>query len=294
MSISLLLVNDSNLDFNLSKSLRDFLDGTKISYRVIRSNERSYAGSLNLAHGGIQTQYVALMNSDDISGRYRLIRQIIAIEEKNADMCIGNLLKFKGFFILPALGGKNYLNDYSFELLLLGPYGADASILMRSDIWESQFKFDKKISQADWDISLRLYSGIKVVGARNAKYFYRIHRKQVSKNNPEGFSQIYSNWRLLSLSLGLPDVTLEVAKAIAAPWEKVDKDMFIIHEFENWASCFLSLFSPGPKQRKANSLIRRRRVILFAMGIKAPLEPRTFLVMAFEFILLFLTRSLRG
>jgi glycosyltransferase involved in cell wall biosynthesis len=233
------------------------------NYILLKNKKNGYASAINLGLSKVASEFVALMNSDDLVSKERLKLQIKNITRTGSDICIANLQKFgiKGF--VPSISGKIDASMYSSKLLLLGAYGADASILFRSSI-ASEIVFYEGAKSADWITALRTYPKFVLSGEKDAIYYYRIHENQVTSQstyNDDNFFQVYPFWKEYNSQLGLPYLEFESAMLIAAIHEYKPTSVVDYKKIKSWTEKYLSLFENQQEKKVAMQLIKRRIVI---------------------------------
>lgn len=149
--------------------------------KIISCPGLKYEEAIALGVKNSKAKYVALMNDDDICVKERFVKQLARMEVEMADISIcrfsrvkANLGKFHDFNFQPR-------RSYSAGMLLLGPYGANATLIANRE-W-----LDKKISREfvgvwDWSFALSTYFDAKISYLDDVLYLYRIHEGQITKN----------------------------------------------------------------------------------------------------------------
>lgn len=228
-----------------------------------------YGNAINLGLTKILNPWVALMNSDDLISEDRLYQQIFAIENTNSDGAICELIKFKFFkFIhIPPILGKISMNSYNSSYLLLGAYGADATLVLKAAKFLN-LNFNTAKLCGDWITALTKYPELKIISTPRAKYYYRIHAKQSSNmqiaSNDVILQEIFNSWAELNDALGLPEVTLDEFIFIAAPWAR-NKDTDPSREsFQFWFKEFLRLNCHSHDMKSLRKAQKRRLLLLDA------------------------------
>lgn len=140
-----------------------------------------YEEAIALGVQNSQAKYVALMNDDDICVKERFVKQLARIEADKADVSIcrfsrvtENLGRFHDFNFQPR-------NRYSASMLLLGPYGANATLLANRDWFENKIKSDFA-GVWDWSFALSNFFDVKISYLDEVMYLYRIHGGQITRN----------------------------------------------------------------------------------------------------------------
>ena len=290
VSIRLLLINDMQDHANALKFqelIEKRLKLANVAYLVIRNQGRSYATSLNACRNHIEGDFVAILNSDDLSAPERLRLQTQALEATGADVAVGNIVKFHGKLRLPSVSGHLKPSSFKWEHLLIGAYGSDASVVATKEIWLEHFRFDEVRRSSDWATALKVYPLLKITGADRAVYKYRIHGQQVtqSKNQiSDDFLSYFPDWISLNNSLGLPDVSPNVARALSQPWvkQKLGKDEFKI--MKHWCSMFRELQSDSSGSNETKSLLDRRLIISGSILFRVTQKPLLFSRMVLEYV----------
>ncbi len=212
VSVRLLLIDDRR-NFSLIPDLD--------SHIVHRTGGLGYAGALNSAKPYLESEFVALMNSDDWSSPDRLVKQITELERREGDIAICSLAKFKSSRMIPALLGEYKSHDFDCRVLLLGAYGADATWLTRRDTWKSSFHFEESLV-SDWLSAMKILPKLKVVSVDEKLYWYRQHTNQVTKmsiQQNEAFMDLLIEAAEIAKPAGLFDENFDMNFQItAAPY----------------------------------------------------------------------------
>lgn len=286
VDIYLILIDDRpSPQEDLTFELGSILSGFK--FKIITNSNRGYGSSLNRGLKATSSEYVALMNSDDLISPNRIKRQIQVLRDTDSDAVVCGIQKFYKAFYIPSLAGVPNLNAYHPLFLLLGAYGADATLLGKLEIMKN-LRFAESAVTCDWLTALAEYPRIKISGLNERLYFYRYHSAQATQNKEYksfAFTDIYPYWRRYSDSLGLPSVGMQTAAAISLPSLALDRDPVDISEMNLWFSEFLKLLNIE-QRREAKKLIARRLVVQSI--IKRKMDPRllTLFVMGWEYLTL--------
>lgn len=288
--IRLLLINDMQDDskaLKFQEEIESRLKLANVAFLVIRNHGRSYATSLNACRNHIEGDFVAILNSDDLSTPDRLRLQTQALEATGADVAVGNIVKFQGKFRLPSVSGHLTPSSFKWDHLLIGAYGSDASVVATKEIWLEHFRFDEIRRSSDWATALRAYPQLKIIGVDRAVYKYRIHGQQVTQSKiqiSEDFLSYFPDWIRLNTSLGLPEVSPNVARALAQPWvkQKLGKDEF--KTMKEWCSMFGELQSDSPGCNEIKSLLDRRLIISGSILFRLTQKPLLFSRMVLEYV----------
>jgi glycosyltransferase involved in cell wall biosynthesis len=176
VKVRILIIDDSGKDnsefFSRSLSSHDL-------YK--RSNQRGYISALKFADTFLESQFVGILNADDISDERRLISQVSKLGS-GLDICVGRLVKFKWitWLHLPSVTRSQLKGQFCSHLMYLGPLSADATWVMRREtfgiLFESRFN-------SDWGIALEKFQGLRIGFDLKSKYYYRQHSKQTTRGS---------------------------------------------------------------------------------------------------------------
>ena len=299
VSIEILLVDDRAMTKDPEprkiSELLDLINRSGHKVIVHTTKKRGYANALNESRREPTSDYVALMNSDDLISRNRLFNQIQNLK-KGSDLEICKLVKFRGIFLVPSITGS-IRRSFSPELLLLGAYGADATLCCRRETWAESFSYNESVRMADWELALRTFPNLKVGMSKNARYYYRMHNNQVSRasDGTEGiFLEIFNVWEAFSDKLGLPRLLASEAGLIAAPWQwRLEKTEIRHAAIKNW----LTEFNKLPNTRQSNELtrlLRRRYAILWLLGFRYKLFIFPIFMVFVSYLIIFFSGAGRG
>lgn len=290
VQIRLILINDVKCKQNYIEEdifLVNYLKNVDANFIVLNSPQNGYAFAINCAKPFIESQYVALMNSDDLIEASRFKFQIQSLQSNFAEVAIGQIKKFQGVFRLPTLAGKFDVSNYNFSLLLLGAYGADASILSLRDTWVNLMQFNETARSSDWVTALDVFPNVKVVGVKDAIYWYRSHAEQITKNEDHklnNFDEIYPHWLNVSQKLCLPPIPKNLAQIIAAPWSRSKLNGDEISVVEKWGREFEKLQTDKQAKKEVNGLLKRRICASLSPPQAFLYAPHISLRMAIEFL----------
>jgi glycosyltransferase involved in cell wall biosynthesis len=207
-------------------------DSTKILKRmglfVIEEDKPGYANCLNTGIRLADSEYISFLNSDDIQSINRLKLQISKIENENTNISISRLSKFGRKANYRDLAGSQPINFYSKNLLLLGAYGANASLLAKNNFFINKAFKDTEL--ADWEFAFTYYPEY-LSFVDEPLYFYRMHSSQITRTKIPHPTWLPNIWRreFQKISdLYIPDT---VIFAIAMPLvfkqlNKLDFDIF--------------------------------------------------------------------
>ena len=286
VEVRLILVDDrrdprNNLDFT------QFLQGSIKDAVLIKANGKGYSKAINLAKAEIRSSYVAIMNSDDLVAKDKLLLQVNSLASSNSEICIGRLKKFSEKGRIPSLSGEVDVDHYDFKYLLLGAYGADAAIMTTAAVF-SQILFEENCKSADWATAFRYYPNLKIIGRTQSVYHYRMHSDQIT-NDPrqkeKNFKEIYPYWAELNARLGLPSLNFATAAAIAAPTERNNLDGFDLQVLKDWESKYIKLFFSSTQRKNVKALIARRHCVLLMRKKIIVFDVVTLIVMLIEVLI---------
>ncbi len=225
----------------------------------------TYAQALNDGLDHVTSDYIALMNSDDLISKERLYLQIETLEQSNSDLSICNFQKFYKSQEISSVSGKIPYEQYSWMLLLLGAYGADATLIFTRK-WQTQnnARFPES-KQSDWLFALKYYPEANIATLDRKLYFYRMHEKQITRTGSPKFvpkeivDLIQEKLRFLKIPTGNP----KIISALAAPSLKkklTDQEFKVFMEI---SINFLNNFSDDYQKNQIKKLLARR--IIFAL-----------------------------
>jgi hypothetical protein len=170
----------------------------------------------------ITSDFVALMAGDDIPSANRFQLQFGSLATGEFDLCFGLQTKFKyRKFQVPALSGLFLGDEFDISLLLLGPYGADGTIMMTSSFYRDKYILDANDSFSDWALALLHYPESKIAYLNSVLVYYRQHSGQVTRNTRNLWigSSVQDNWeKLLGKLTDINSVSTGTFNVLAAPW----------------------------------------------------------------------------
>lgn len=288
--ISLLLVDDRPM-VDQSFESEIIVKFSNHNFIILRTDKRGYANAVNFGLRSGKSEFVALMNSDDLVSTDRMINQIDKLTESQADICLGKIIKFSWWKKkIPSLSGTIDMNNYEFPFLLLGAYGADATILGKKSVLSNLiYPIDKR--SADWVMALDSYSKLRIVGCNRALYYYRSHRQQATRDlsyKNSLFEEVYPRWKALNSELGLPELDYECARILAFPSEITKGTKIEIDKLRGWAEEFIKLFKSSESRQQATLLIDRRLLFYKFSQRELIWLPRTLIGVLRDFILIFI------
>ena len=214
--LNLILIDDRKDDSSEIKLLDELL----IRFNLIRtSGAVGYGQALKLASSVVTSQYVALMNSDDLFSPKRFRVQLDSIGSSDLSICKMKRINSAG------KTSRSLIKDISIRqfdpiYLLFGAYGANATWLSTSEWWQKEVFFDS-YSALDWRIALKTFNSTKIEYVSEDLYSYRRHKRQVtgSQNSFKDENLVYSEWNKFSfLNFGL-NFSQSLFKMMATPWQ---------------------------------------------------------------------------
>jgi glycosyltransferase involved in cell wall biosynthesis len=249
MDAILSLLESSHSEFNLFM-IDDRIDTSKddshldqiIDSRVkfLRNSNHGYGNAINLGIANTNSDFVALMNSDDVTHPNRFAAQIeIAVREK-ADVVSTKMLKFRAGRKIPQRAGLFHSLQFNNMQLFFGSYSANASCLFRRS-WLTSVSPFLNCDMSDYVFALRNYANTKVVHIDKEYYFYRQHPEQQTRIERKVPYELYSLWNENSLKLGLPTLSDSLINLLAIPSlnTKVSTDVSL--ELKEWLVGFKQL-----------------------------------------------------
>ena len=222
----------------------------------------------------ITSDFVALMAGDDIPVVNRFQLQLGSLASGEFDLCFGPQSKFKyRRFQVPALSGLFQGDEFDISLLLLGPYGADGTIMMTSSFYRDKYILDPNDSFSDWALALMHYPESRIAYLNSVLVYYRQHSGQVTRNTRNLWigSLVKQNWEnLLGRLTDVSSVSNGAFNMIAAPWYRSK----ISHQEIKEAVNILNQIINGYKQKNMShsSLVSIERImirrLIFRLNLK--------------------------
>ena len=227
---------------------------------VVKTDGSGYAAALNTGINHAESEYIALMNSDDLTHPSRLITQISLIRRTGASVSLCGIRNFGSAFAHRNILGSAPKSFYSKKLLMLGAYGANATLL-----GTSQFFVDKRweeIDMSDWKFALDFYpDDVKDSSTTEILYFYRRHKNQVTQNSRTMSASLLNSLTNFTRHCGVDMISNAVVEALAAPFlfpklEASDQELFM-KDLNMIYSIFSSDLKPTEFEDLKPILIRR-------------------------------------
>jgi glycosyltransferase involved in cell wall biosynthesis len=263
IKLNLLLIDDRE---NSSLALPTFVSSSHQIQYVRTQGGVGYGAALRQGSKLAQSDYIALMNSDDLVTRDRFSSQLRALQA--ADVSITGISRIKennsGSTSLTGSISTTYYHPF---YLLFGAYGANATWAMSHKWWQTKFFYDSEPA-LDWRIALDSFHKSEIHYSAEVKYFYRRHPNQHTavKTTTEDFTALYSKWNQLADYYGLTQLNYSSFQFLALPWQRVQAHGFSeLHTFISQILQFAEeLPSAGYKQ--VQSLIYRRLLLSALLG----------------------------
>ena len=198
-----------------------------------------YGKAVNEASNFIDTEYVALMNSDDLVHKNRFIRQIKALEDSESNISVTRLKKIVANMIpVYSVGGNKPICTPSRHFFLFGSHLANASWLTKTDFWASNVVFEDWTIGSDWFLGQELIKKYKFNYINHPLYYYRTHPKQVTSGKDMDSKSIAKAWGALNAELQLSYIPEELGMTIAFPrnqnFLKSNFDEEVLIMFQEW------------------------------------------------------------
>jgi glycosyltransferase involved in cell wall biosynthesis len=177
-----IIIDDGSVDKSLDL-LRDFQKSDE-RIKIISRKNKGLIASLNEGVGLAQGEYIARMDTDDISKIDRLEKQVKYMEENNLVVCgtwaeaidsLGNKIKDMNY---PPSEKK--IKSFA---LLHNPF-IHPSVMFRKDIFEKvggYRNFFKYIE--DYELWTRIIFKYKTGNIPEALLYYRLHEEQITQKN---------------------------------------------------------------------------------------------------------------
>jgi hypothetical protein len=220
----------------------------------------------------ISEEYIAILAGDDLMTSSRLQLQIDAICSKRADICLSRMQKFSAKHSdMEMLTGNPKIETFTKIWLLLGAYGADGTILMKSDFYRNKYVLDPTDSYSDWELALTNYPA-KIAYVPENLVCYRQHKGQTTRKSRNDFfrSGVYPAWQRTFNDLYGSAPSLDVFLILGAPWFRSNIQTKTILESRFYAAQILKSFRSQTfttiDQHSAESLLIRR--YLFRVSFK--------------------------
>jgi glycosyltransferase involved in cell wall biosynthesis len=189
---------------------------------TLRTGGIGYAAAINAALPHMQSEFCALMNSDDLVHPRRFINQVTALQKSGKKISVTRMRKFQGpGFPIFMLGGNPRFDKFYREAQLITSFYANASWLMDTDYWTSIGKIDDFGNGSDWAWGVKLFDKTEPFVHPEVLYFYRSHQNQSTRSENALDPRLAMIWGELNLSLCLPDLSPFLGINLALPGAKV-------------------------------------------------------------------------
>ena len=232
-----------------------------------------YGRALELGSKVLASKYVCLFNSDDLISPRRFSTQIKLLD--SSDLTFSKMKKFsRSNSNLPFLLGE-ILDFYHPLFLLFGSYGADASLMTRTEWWKENAFFDS-YDCLDWRIALRTFDTVKISISKEYLYFYRKHAAQATNNRKaySDISPVFELWKTKCENYNLEGMEFSTFRIMAAPWIKPHN--LTLKEFDTAQSFAVSVNNFCYKNylkeelEAINKFIARRYLLAFFFNVNNP------------------------
>jgi hypothetical protein len=259
VSTNLILINDRTANSNSSHELR------KLGHLVIDSNDIGYAKCLNLGIDASNSEFIGILNSDDLQTPDRLHRQTELMIHEDTTMSICRLKKFHKTQKIYDLSGTQMLGEFNKVQLLLGAYGANASLILEGKEKENLYFHDVEMS--DWEFAFRNYPE-RISYLPEDKYLYRMHPDQATRRKVQTPDWLLDEWSKLFASISEISVPKAVIEACCRPSLLIKLELDDLHILiEVLVHIRSNLLSVGtPVISELNQIILRRFVLAAKKG----------------------------
>ncbi len=172
-----IILNDGSLDASL-RIIESYQDSRII---VVNRERKGLIASLNEGVRIAKGKYIARMDADDISSKFRLEKQIDFMRNKDLDMCgtfITTFTKPNGYENKVTYPKKD--NEIKFSLMFSCPFAHPSVIIKRSILASIKYKNYKHAED------YKLWTDMALMSCRLGNFDegllkYRLHKKQISK-----------------------------------------------------------------------------------------------------------------
>ena len=151
---------------------------------------------------------------------------------------------------------------------MLGPYGADSTIVVRRKIWLKYFEYPIDVKSSDWALALTIYDKLNISFEPSAIYYYRVHDKQVTRNQTyvDHFIEIYPRWQKFAEKNYKYKFNFETGATLASPITKISLEKVEFSDIKQILNDEIdknSIFSRILKRRINIFQIRKRKFPVF-------------------------------
>ena len=260
INLNLILIDD-----RVEKSTK--LSALENSNTKLVSNNQNhgYGNALKAGTEFLSADHVALMNSDDLISPTKFMKQMQNIEGN--DLVITGIQRInQSGKTIPSLTGG--LDDaYHPIFLALGAYGANATWLVRSDVWK---EFDlENVHCLDWRIALKTFQALQIIYLPEAMYLYRKHSSQpnYSLMTDAEINEIFLSWSNFLASYGIQNFNVYTFYFMATPWlRKRIEDLKSVESQVSQMTRFIHTL-PSEIQNTFFYLIKRRYSLALSPNI---------------------------
>jgi glycosyltransferase involved in cell wall biosynthesis len=253
------------------------IDHTKLDFTILEDSghtvcevsvphPRTYPNALNVGLRYCSSDYIALMNSDDLISPDRFFLQVESLKIHKAEVSICALKKFSGKSEIRSMLGSLDFKYYSWLYLLIGSYGADASLMFKRSWIENEKKLFPETQHSDWLFALQNYPNVRIAAIEEPLYFYRIHGNQITKAvethqiEPLLVEQLLKHFK----TLGIEIEDLDILKALAAPFIRVKLNVEQVIKLQKACEDFMGNFIETRQRRNVQKVLARR--LLFSIS----------------------------
>jgi len=282
VSFRAILIDDR---IDKSEDLANLFNNLK-SFSVVETpGGIGYGKSLEYGSKLVESDAIALFNSDDLISPDRLSRQYDQLN--NHEISITNMSRInaqgkRNKSIMGEIGSSSYDPIY----LALGSYGANATWCVRKTWWDKFIYFDTD-ECLDWRIALTSFRSSDIGFISEPLYFYRKHSDQVTVHH--NFSQtkmeiVYKAWTTFITSIGIEPTNYSTFSLLATPWntktceinmKELEKTVDQIYNFANQLDPMVSINLKKLVQRRYIFAIRKSKSVSDSMHLLRMGRPQT-------------------
>ncbi len=252
----------------------------------LSQNEYVFTGGIGLpqvvefSKKFVSSDFIALMAGDDIPSLDRFHLQLAQLVTGKFDLCLGLQKKFKhNNSRVPALSGLFLGDEFDVSLLLLGPYGADGTIMMTSSFYRNNYILDPNDSFSDWALALMHYPESRIAYLKSELVNYRQHSGQVTRNTRNLWikSLVKPNWeKLLCQLTEVSSASNGAFNVVAAPWYRSKISNQEIKEALNILNQIINSYKQ--KNMSHSSLVSIERIIIRRLIFRLNLKNASFIL----------------
>jgi glycosyltransferase involved in cell wall biosynthesis len=177
---------------NSDSGLNHIRSGLRQHDIFIREKRPGFARAMNapLMQEHDFSEYVGIMNSDDISHPLRFSTQVKTLKKTSSQLNICNVVNFRGTRRAKPFFGSLQYEEYHPLLLTLGAYGIEPAWCSTSEWWiRNSFRSEVLHPDiVDLDLALRIFPDTSISSTSEQLYYYRKHRHQMSRRSAPGSS----------------------------------------------------------------------------------------------------------